>query len=247
MAFFKFRKGFDGKAAAAPSPQESIETMRRRAKHRLVGATVLVLVAVIGFPLLFDAQPRPVSVDIPIEIPDKDKVKPLTIPPALAAPTAVPVTAVSAPVVPPSLSASSAAPAKPSVTAPAKPAASAPAKTAAASPAIVAAAASIGSKEEIVGTKPAAKGVPEAVQAAASATSEARFVVQVGAFADAEKAREVRQKLERAGMKTYAQVVDTKDGKRTRVRVGPFADKSQAEQQAEKIKALDLPVVVLAL
>jgi DedD protein len=32
---------------------------------------VLVLVAVIGFPLLFDTQPRPVSVDTPITIPER--------------------------------------------------------------------------------------------------------------------------------------------------------------------------------
>ena len=51
--------------------------MRRRARHRLIGAAVLVLVGVIGFPLLFDTQPRPIAVDIPIEIPDRNKVKPL--------------------------------------------------------------------------------------------------------------------------------------------------------------------------
>ena len=241
MAFFKFRKGFDGKTAAAPSPQESIETMRRRAKHRLMGATVLVLVAVVGFPLLFDAQPRPVSVDIPIEIPDKDKVKPLAIPAALAPLVAPAATAASASLATATSGTSAAAPAKLLASAPV------PAKPSAAAPATVAAAASIGTKEEIINDKPASKGAVEAPQASASATGEARFVVQVGAFADAEKAREVRQKLERAGLKTYAQVVDTKDGKRTRVRVGPFPDKAKAEQTAERIKALDLPVVVLAL
>ena len=241
MAFFKFRKGFDGKTAAAPSPQESVETMRRRAKHRLLGASVLVLVAVIGFPLLFDAQPRPVSVDIPIEIPDKDKIKPLAIPAALAPLVNPAATAGSAPAASPSLSANVAAPAKPLAIA------TTPAKPVAAAAVTVAAAASIGTKEEIVSDKPAAKGATEASQAAASASGEARFVVQVGAFADAEKAREVRQKLERAGLKTYAQVVDTKEGKRTRVRVGPFPDKATAEQTAEKIKALELPVVVLTL
>jgi cell division septation protein DedD len=50
-----------------------------------------------------------------------------------------------------------------------------------------------------------------------------RYVVQVGAFADADKARETRLKVERAGLKTYTHVVETKDGKRIRVRVGPFA------------------------
>ena len=54
--------------------------MRRRARHRLIGAGVLVLIGVVGFPLLFDTQPRPIAVDIPIEIPDRNKVKPLPVP-----------------------------------------------------------------------------------------------------------------------------------------------------------------------
>src|SRR3954463_14939868 len=80
MAFFKFRKGADDAPAATVQP-ESVETLRRRARHRLIGAGVLVLVGVIGFPLLFDTQPRPVAVDIPIEIPDRNKPKPLPAPP----------------------------------------------------------------------------------------------------------------------------------------------------------------------
>src|SRR5438067_1144191 len=87
MALFKSRKGGDEPAAAsagsgqaAARQAESIEAMRRRAKHRLIGASVLVLIGVVGFPLLFDTQPRPISVDIPIEIPDRNKVKPLPAP-----------------------------------------------------------------------------------------------------------------------------------------------------------------------
>src|SRR5947199_4280300 len=79
MAFFQSRKGGDDSAATARQP-ESVEAMRRRAKHRLIGASVLVLIGVVGFPLLFDSQPRPISVDIPIEIPDRAKVKPLPAP-----------------------------------------------------------------------------------------------------------------------------------------------------------------------
>ena len=59
---------------------ESMDAIRKRARHRLIGAAVLVLVGVVGFPLLFDAQPRPVAVDIPIEIPGKNTVTPLTLP-----------------------------------------------------------------------------------------------------------------------------------------------------------------------
>uniref|UniRef100_UPI0025E7261E SPOR domain-containing protein n=1 Tax=Rhodoferax sp. UBA5149 TaxID=1947379 RepID=UPI0025E7261E len=77
--------------------------------------------------------------------------------------------------------------------------------------------------------------------------SEGRFVVQVGAFADVARAREVRLKVEHAGLKTYTQVADTKDGRRVRVRVGPFADKAEADKAAAKIKKLDLPAAILTL
>jgi DedD protein len=74
-----------------------------------------------------------------------------------------------------------------------------------------------------------------------------RVVVQVGAFSDEAKAREARVKLEKAGLKTYTQVTETKSGKRIRVRVGPFASKADAEKAASKIKTLDLPAAILTL
>ena len=83
--------------------------------------------------------------------------------------------------------------------------------------------------------------------AASANAEESRFIVQVGAFADAEKAREARTKVERAGLKTYTQVVDTKDGKRTRVRVGPFNNRAEADKAAARIKALELSASVLTL
>jgi hypothetical protein len=58
-------------APQSPAQGESVEAMRRRARHRLIGAAVLVLIGVVGFPLLFDTQPRPIPVNIPIEIPDQ--------------------------------------------------------------------------------------------------------------------------------------------------------------------------------
>lgn len=81
---------------------------------------------------------------------------------------------------------------------------------------------------------------------AASAETKGRMVVQVGAFADAAKADETRRRLEKAGLSTYTQIVDTKDGKRIRVRVGPFASKAEAEKAVNKIRSLDLPVAILS-
>ena len=71
--------------------------------------------------------------------------------------------------------------------------------------------------------------------------------MQVGAFADGSKAAEVRGKLERAGLKTYVQVIETKDGKRTRVRVGPFESRDAADKAATRIKGMGLAASVLTL
>lgn len=237
MALFKIRKpahsGADASAATV-APAQSIELMRRRAKHRLIGAALLVLLGVVGFPLLFDSQPRPVTVDIPIEIPDKAKVKPLV----LGTPPSVESVA-PAPVLPqPAASLPTATEVKPvAAVAPVQPVKQAPLPVA---PVAVkpAATADDGAK---------ARALLAGADAPAASAVQGRFVVQVGAFSDAAKVREVRQKLEKAGLKTYTQAVDTKDGKRTRVRVGPFTSQLEADKAATRIKSLALSAAVLKM
>jgi len=223
MAFFKFRssgpQGNEGRNAAVPAPPaESIEAMRRRARHRLLGAAVLVLLGVIGFPLLFDTQPRPIAVDIPIEIPDRNKAKPLVLPTAPAPAPASGGKTSGGPVAPPNDGI---------ITEAADGTEIPPGKVAALTP-------------------PSAKP-PAPAPTAAAPDDNARFVVQVGAFADADKAREVRQKLEKAGLKTYTNVAKTADGERTRVRVGPFVTRAEADRAAGRVKGLSLPAAVLSL
>ena len=302
MAFFKFRtrgpQGNEGRSAPAAVPAESVETLRKRARHRLLGAAVLVLVGVIGFPLLFDTQPRPVSVDIPIEIPDRNKVKPLPVPTAPAATGTVSSA-------PPSSSDSgtrvAAAPSaggmitetadgteidgsgKPVTTVPAaKPPATPEPKPEAKperkpdpkpepKPEVKPKPESKPEAKPEVKPKPTPKpsvddgararallegkpvsdtsaAAPAAKPSApAAADGAGRFIVQVGAFADADKAKEVRQKLEKAGLKTYVHVAKTADGERTRVRVGPFATRAEADKAAERVKALSLSAAILTL
>lgn len=243
MAFFKFRKA-SAEPTRTPPASQSIEVLRQRAKYRLAGASVLVLLGVIGFPLLFDKQPRSVAVDTPIDIPDRNKVQPLVLPPlpSTAQPTASAV---------PGMSPVASAPVPPALPEPAaKPkqdaASQATAKLPPAKP-----------SSEANASKPAASAASKSSEAAkaqalledksAPPAGAGRFVVQVGAFADADRAREVRAKLEKAGLKTYTNVAETKDGPRTRVRVGPFASKPEAKKAAEKIKQLNLPAAVLTL
>ena len=247
MAFFKFRTA--GEGGSATRQPESIEAMRRRARHRLIGATVLVLAGVVGFPLLFDTQPRPISVDIPIEIPDRDKAAPLPVParPAPSAPVA-------SGKISPAAGVAGTAGVAPVPVAPA-PAPKAEAPTPAAPQTEPVATPRPEPKPE---SRPAAaKAEPPADASrakallegkpAAEAAAQGRFVVQVGAFADPDKAREARARLERAGLKTYTHVAETKAGKRIRVRVGPFPSRADADKAASKIKGLDLPAAILTL
>ena len=244
MAFFKFRKGGD-EPSSAPAQAESIEVMRTRAKHRLLGAAVLVLIGVIGFPMLFDKQPRPISVDIPIEIPDRNKTKPLTIPEPVAAPAVQASVVAPAPapvVVAPAVAASKVEPIAPVIAAASKAVVKAEPKSAEKAPEKPAPA------PAKVDDGSQAKALLEGKEPAKKADAAAgRFVVQVGAFADANRAREARQKLEHAGLKTYTQVAETKDGNKSRVRVGPFATTAEADKAAAKIKKLGLPAAMLSL
>lgn len=74
-----------------------------------------------------------------------------------------------------------------------------------------------------------------------------RFVVQVGAFAEADSAREARAKVEKLGLKTYTQVAQTPSGSRIRVRVGPFASRAEADAALARARGAGLAAVVLAL
>lgn len=237
---FKSRSGSQGNASTPP-PQ-SIEAVRRRARHRLIGASVLVLVGVLGFPLLFDTQPRPISVDIPIEIPAKTLPAPVAKPAATAAaPAAKPPAPAAAPVT----AREGLGAREEIVEAAPKPAAPAPAPVAAAAPTPP-----VPEPAKPAAPPPAdanrARALLEGKPASAPAAAE-RLVVQVGAFAEEAGARAVRQKLEGAGLKTYTHVAQTADGKRIRVRVGPFETRADADKAAARVKALGLPAAVLTL
>jgi DedD protein len=248
-----------------PAPERSsdealVARVRTSARRRLIGAVVLLGVGVVAFPLIFETQPRPIPVDIPIEIPRKDGQPPLALP--ASKPAAI---AASKPGASASRPAAAAVPAKaeapreptavPAVAAPTAPAVAPPAAP------VVAPPAAASRPPAPKASAPAAKAGPtpepktEAAATAAKPTSapkpaeegSGRFVVQVGAFAEATAVREARAKVEKLGLATYTQVVETANGKRTRVRVGPFATREEADTAAAKLKAAGLPGAVLTL
>lgn len=274
MGLFTLFKRNDQKPAEPAATPDAVAQARTHARRRLIGATVLLAIGVVGFPLLFETQPRPVRMDIPIEIPRKDNAPPLVLPPvppaateaAPAAPTTPtpaprPAAAASAardsgPVITerageqgrelPAVAAKPASPAapaaKPPAKAPPKPTTVAPQATAAA-PAAARTAADEGDRARAILE---GQSVP-ALPAAAAPASAPRVVIQVGAWSDADKLNEVRHKVEKLGLKTYIQVVEVDGEKRTRVRIGPFPTKAEADKTAARIKAAGLPVAILTL
>jgi len=257
LSFFQRRNGPADATSRLTDAPDAIAAARTRARRRLMGAAVLLMAGVIGFPLVFETQPRPVPVDIPIEIPRKDGAPALSMPPARPAAARASSPVATAP--------QEEAPAAPVAAAPREPAvpASAPAaKTPAAEPAKQATAQA---RPAAAATEPAPAPAPDAARAKAllegkeaakpgttaakpeAAREGGRFVVQVGAFADAAGAREMRGRVEKLGLKSYMQVVETSTGSRTRVRAGPFESRDDAEKALAKAKAAGLNAVVLTL
>lgn len=228
-------------AAPAAGEAQSLDSLRSRARRRLIGAALLVLIGVVVLPLLFDTAPRPVAVDIPIEIPGKERVPPLaasgkTVASGTLAPPPAAAPAASEPAVRPQPQPDSEKPAEPRPEPPVDKPVDKPAVDKPAEPAPTAAAESA-----------RALAALESRPTPTPTKAPSRYVVQVGAFSEAASAREARQRVEKLGLKTYTQVVETAGGSRTRVRVGPFEERAEADRTAAKIKQAGLPAAVLGL
>ncbi|NCT85697.1 MAG: SPOR domain-containing protein [Comamonadaceae bacterium] len=273
MGLFSFLKRDDAAAAAPKKSAKSgakaataddVQLLRVRARRRLIGAAVLVAAGVVGFPLIFETQPRPIPVDLPIEIPRKEAVPPLVVPTREPLSQAEPAPPASPPAEEPRVAEKPVersverTPDKPAERLAEKPVEK-PAERSVEKPAdkppVKLAEKHADKPVEKHADKPADKPKPAANDGArAQALLEgkepaaaARFIVQVGAYGESKAAQEVRGKVEKLGLKTYAQAVDTADGRRVRVRLGPFASRDEAERAAAKLKGAGLPGAILTL
>ena len=238
MAFFKSRTKSNSAADAVNEDAQSMDSLRKQARHRLIGATVLVLIAVVGFPIVFDTKPRDIATDIRIDMPERDAVKP-NQPPQAPVPDKA---ALNQPPVSESVSNTEQV-----VEQDSKKSSKDGSSTTEVNPAI--------ENKSVSSSKPvrADSGSSAPVETAAAAKPAAnekaaeRFIVQFGAYADETKVKDVRLKLEKAGVKTYTHVAQTSEGKRTRVRAGPFATREEAQKVINKTKSLQSNAVILTL
>jgi DedD protein len=91
-------------------------------------------------------------------------------------------------------------------------------------------------------------GKPAGTNAAVIPTSaNGRFALQVGAFTSESMVTELRDKLARAGLRSFTQDVTRSGVKITRVRTGPYASRADALRAADKARSMGLDPAVVAL
>lgn len=265
-------RGKRGKAGKERRASDPVLPEKKRARRRLVGAVALVLAAVVGLPMILDSEPKPVTDDIAIDIPSKDKrtqagavqTPPVASVPKLPSnagldkdeevidPASLPTPSEAAP----STAARSEMPqlVKPEPKPRAEPRAETPRPTKPESKSEP----KPERKTELAHAKPEAKPAPHVVEKVDEASrakailegrvepkpeakkESGRFVVQVAALATQDKVDELQDKLRSAGIASFTQKVSTDAGSRTRIRVGPFSSREEADRVRAKLSKIGL-------
>ncbi|MDC7707383.1 SPOR domain-containing protein [Vogesella indigofera] len=247
------------------SAHDELLMLRKRARRRLVGAIVLVLVATTVLWNVLDALPeqemKPEQVEIsglPASAPPQ---APVALPPvAASAPqetdilaTLPPEDSVLAP--PPAADASrppAVVPVAPAVavTPPAVPKAAEPKPV---EPKPVAPKVADKKPEPVVAEKKTAPDPAailegreaEAPRAATTAATAEKYQVQLAALSDADKISALKQRLSAVGVAARFSKVQTSKGEVTRVRVGPFGSRAEADAALRKLERAGVSGIIV--
>lgn len=189
------------------------QNLRRKARRRLIGAIALTLAVVVVLPMVLDSEPRPTGRDIELRIPDPDKAGEFI----------------------------------PGVAIPLEPDTGGANGNASAGSAVESASSSVAAlAEPVVAPGKVQPGVQkqEISKAADKPISEVAdgFVVQVGAYSNADTAKQELNKLKKWGFKAHTE----KAGDKIRVRVGPYAEREKAEKIRLQLEKHGLHPVVMS-
>ena len=194
---------------------------QQRARHRLIGAAVLVLIAVVGLPRILDNSPKLAPNDIAVNI-----VTSLPIPGTDAKPEDKPKV-----VAEPIKEAPKVVPAP-------EPKVEAKVETKPIPTPNKASGLGLAAGEEIVAA-PTNGASNSAINPAANGSE--KYVIQIGAFASEERAQGWIAKLKEQKIPNYVLNKNGSDGTKLFVlRAGPYSDKDSAEAAEKKIKAMGL-------
>ena len=238
-------------AGTSERAPDNAELLRRRANRRLLGASVLLLIAIIAVPMFLEREPPalPDNVDVRIPPVEGTKFEPKFPDGKKAAEKSAEIPAITEPTGSQAgVSSVQSAPAPVVVS----PVIEAP-KVAAIAP--IAPIAPVAPKADIA--KPAPKAAEKAQEktaekAPAKAAVEAerkpgQLVIQVIAVRDAAVAKQMYERAKSLKFPAYTEQIDVTNGKVTRVRVGPYATKLQAESARAKLAQAGFEAKVLTL
>jgi|694.fasta_scaffold112949_2 DedD protein len=224
-----------GSRVTADDPVLTEDPEHQRARHRLIGAAVLVLVAIIVLPRVLDSKPKTISNDIAVTIVSSlpAVVPPQPTPPPSAEPKSAEVKTATLPAAPtPAIESKES-----SKTTSPTPAVSSPVKALAPSSADKTMGLAAG-EEVVVAAKSNAN---EPASANANPGASGKFVIQIGAFASEERANGWIAKLKEQKIPNYVLNRTGADGSKLyALRAGPFPDRETAEAAEKKIKAMGL-------
>ena len=218
------------RAAEAEELALTEDPEQQRARHRLIGAAVLVLIAVVGLPRILDSKPKSASNDIAVNI-----VTSLPIPGADTKPEDKPKAEAVAEPAKEAPKVAAAPEVKPEPKAETKPATPAASKSGALGLAV--------GEEVVAASTPKADAKPKADDVAKPSASNGsgKYVIQIGAFASEERAKGWIAKLKDQKIPNYVLNKTGSDGAKLYVlRAGPYTDKDAAEAAEKKIKAMGL-------
>ena len=206
------------RAAQAEELALTEDPEQQRARHRLIGAAVLVLIAVVGLPRILDNNPKLAPNDIAVNI-----VTSLPIPGTSTRPEEKPKAEVVA------------EPAKeaPKLALAPEPKAEAKVETKPTPAPNKNPGLGLAAGEEIIAS-------PSNASNGATNGSE-KYVIQIGAFASEERVQGWITKLKEQKIPNYVLNKNASDGTKLFVlRAGPYTDKDAAEVAEKKIKAMGL-------
>ena len=238
---------------AAPKNVDSTDKLRRRANRRLLGASVLLLIAIIAVPMFLEREPPPLPDNVDVRIPPVDGTK---FEPKFPDPKkgAAPAPVSEVPVI-----------TEPSGAQAGTPPATSPAAAVAAKAATKEAAKEAPKESPKAPEKAAEKPAPEVAKEAtkeapkeppkepakepqkAVARKPGQLVVQLIAVRDIAAAKEASDKARALKFQTYSETIDVSNGKVTRVRVGPYDTKQAAENARAKLAQAGFEAKVITL
>jgi DedD protein len=234
-----------------PDSAEEKTQLKKRARRRLMGSVALAGLVAVVLPMIMNDEPEPPA-SARIIIPGEDSpFRPRSANPRNTENSTSPTqsapsadhSAASVPAQTGSASLSTAKPpekrddaAKPAEKKPAEKPAGKPQAKPAEKP-----------EEKLTGARLAErKRAEDILSGRFSEPSEAlgRFVIRIGSFSNPTNIATLQSKLGQVGVKTFTETFDAPDGKKTRLRAGPFASKPAAEQALAKMKRIGVGGVI---